>query len=99
VPKLRTHFEQVPLNAVLQSVNLDDLELPYPQWQLPLHEAQREADPRKIQERVSHAEAAIFARLQELARSSNGLQEAQAIATATGELLRIKTEKLKWPLP
>ncbi len=99
MPKLRTHFEQIPLNAVLQTVNLDDLELPYPKWQLPLHQAQREADPRKIQERVSQAEAAIFARLQELTTSGDGHQESQAIANASNQLLRIKTEKLKWPVP
>lgn len=99
MPKLNTHFEQVPVDSVLQIANLDDFEMAYPEWQVPLHEAQLESDAQKIQEKVFQAEAAIFARLQELVLSSDGHQESQAISNATNELLRIKTDKLKWPLP
>jgi hypothetical protein len=99
MPKLTTHFEQVPLHAVLQLANFDDHNLPYPEWQVPLHQAQLETEPQKIQEKVFQAEAAIFTRLQELAFSSDEHEESRAISNAANELLRIKTDKLKWPLP
>jgi hypothetical protein len=99
MPKQKTHFEQVPVHAVLQLVDLDGPDLSYPKWQAPLQKAQLETEPQKIQEQVFQAEAAIFRRLQELALSADGHHESQAISRATNELLRIKTEKLKWPLP
>jgi hypothetical protein len=97
--KLGTHYEQVPVNAVLRMAKLDNHDLPYPEWQDPLLQAQLETDPQKVQEKVFQAEAAIFARLQELAASGDGHQESAAISNATAELFRIKTDKLKWPLP
>jgi hypothetical protein len=97
--KLGTHYEQVPVNAVLRMANLDNHDLPYPQWQDPLVQAQLETDPQKVQEKVFQAEAAIFARLQELAAAGDGYEESQAISKGTAELLKIKTDKLKWPLP
>ncbi|HEY0704934.1 MAG TPA: hypothetical protein VGD60_19375 [Candidatus Acidoferrales bacterium] len=97
MPKLKTHFEQVPLQAVLHVVSLD--ELPYPQWQTPLRQAQLETKLEALQEKVFQAEAAIYARLQELSRSNNGYHERAAIMDGSNELLRIKTDKLKWPEP
>jgi hypothetical protein len=97
--KLGTHYEQVPVNAVLRMAKVDNHDLLYPEWQNPLLQAQLETDPQRVQERVFQAEAAIFARLQELAGSSDRHQESAAISNATEELLRIKTDKLKWPLP
>jgi hypothetical protein len=97
--KLGTFYEQVPVNVVLRIANVDDSRLPYPEWQEPLHQAQIETDPQRIQEKVSQAETAIYARLQELALSGDGRVEAEAISSAARELLRIKTDKLKWPLP
>ena len=95
-----THFEQVALKVVLRIANLDGVpEFQYPQWQVPLHQAQMETYLAKLQERVLQAEAAIFERLQELARSNDGHEESEEIANATRELLRIKSEKLKWPDP
>jgi hypothetical protein len=99
MPKLGMHYDEVPLNVVLRIANVDNHTLPYPDWQEPLHHAQIETDPQRIREKVFQAEAAIFARLQELSLSSDGHVESEEISNATRELLRIKTEKLKWPLP
>ena len=69
----------------------------YPSWQRPLQEAWSESDVKIVEEKVFETEAAIFERSQELAASSNGDQEREAMKRGLAELLKIKTEKLKWP--
>ena len=69
----------------------------YPLWQKPLQEAINEPDLQKLPEKLSIAETAIFHRTQELVTSPDGDRESAAIREACKELLRIQTQRLKWP--
>lgn len=69
----------------------------YPSWQMPLREAQTANDIEVVEKKVFEAEAAIFERTQELAESTDGDHEREAIERGLAELLKLKTEKLKWP--
>jgi hypothetical protein len=71
----------------------------YPSWQKPLQEAIEETDLQKLPEKVYAAEAAVFLRLQELSASSDGHKESEAIRLACREILKIQSERLKWPVP
>jgi hypothetical protein len=53
----------------------------------------------RLTQAVMAAEAAIFARMQELAEASNHTEEHDQLKEATAELLAIKTQKLGWPQP
>jgi hypothetical protein len=66
-------------------------------WQKPFHEALVEPEPDKLKGKVAEAEAAIFLRFQELAQSSNGAAEKQALQDASQLLLSLKREVLKFP--
>ena len=63
-------------------------------WQDTIEAAVNESDPKKRQERVYDAEAAIFSRLQELAQ--NG-EERQAINDACKTLWILKRDALGFP--
>jgi hypothetical protein len=103
----RTYFEQIPLEVVKEIIKqnpaelavVPDSDMPYPSWQLPLREAFLEDGLEKAQEKIHRAEAAIFLRSQQLAESSDGHREREAIARGTQSLLKLLTEKLKWPFP
>lgn len=69
----------------------------YPSWQKPLQEAIREPDLPKLAEKVVIAETAIFQRMQELITSPAADPESAAIREACKELLKIQTQRLKWP--
>jgi len=69
----------------------------YPAWEGPLTEALAETDTRRIADKVSLAEDAIFRRSRDIAPATDAEDERQAIQTALSDLLRIKTEKLGWP--
>jgi hypothetical protein len=69
----------------------------YPSWQKPLQEAIDEPDVQKLAERLSAAESAIFLRLQELS-SSPDERESEAIRLACREILKIQSQRLKWPV-
>ncbi len=56
-----------------------------------------ETNPDELREKVAEAEAAIFVRLQVLAKSSNGAVEKQALQDASQLLLSLKKEALKFP--
>jgi len=73
------------------------MDLRYPGWQKPYHEALLELDPEKLVQRVAYAEAAIALRLQALNTSSSGHVERQAIQEALVLLLDVKKETLKLP--
>jgi hypothetical protein len=72
-------------------------DLQYQSWQRPLQDAIDEADLQKLPEKVAIAETAIFQRMQELVTSPDGNQESAAIREACKELLKIQTQRLKWP--
>jgi hypothetical protein len=66
-------------------------------WQQPLLDAQSETDLQKLTSKVEAAETAIFLRVSALSKSSDGQQELESLHQAAQDLLRIKTERLKWP--
>jgi hypothetical protein len=72
-------------------------EFQYPSWQKPLQDAIDERDLQKLPEKLSAAESAIFVRMQELNSSPDGDRESEAIRLACRELLKIQTQRLKWP--
>lgn len=69
----------------------------YPSWEQPLQEAIDETNLQKLTEKLSAAETAIFQRMQELTVSPNGHHESEAIRLACNEILKIQTQRLKWP--
>jgi len=70
----------------------------YPSWQKPLQEAIEESDLQKLPEKLSAAESAIFVRMQELSASPDGHKESEALRLACKEILKIQTQRLKWPV-
>lgn len=71
------------------------MELKYPEWQKPYRAALEEFNPIKFSSLVLETETAMFLRLQELAASSDGHEEKQAIADASHELFSIKRDIFK----
>lgn len=72
-------------------------DLQFPSWQKPLQDAINEPDLQKLPEKLSAAESAIFQRMQELTTSPDGNHESEAIREACKQLLKIQTQRLKWP--
>jgi hypothetical protein len=72
-------------------------EFQYPSWQRPLKEAIEEPDPQQIPEKMYAAESAIFDRMQKLSVSPDA-RESEAIHLACKEILKIQTQRLKWPV-
>jgi hypothetical protein len=70
---------------------------PYRWWQIPLQDTISEPDLQKPAEKVAIAETAIFQRMQELITSPDDDRESAAIREACKELLKIQTQRLKWP--
>jgi hypothetical protein len=66
-------------------------------WQEYYQAALLELDPEKLPQRVEAAETTIFKRLQDLAYSSNGHAERQAIEDALASLRVLKKEELAFP--
>jgi hypothetical protein len=69
----------------------------YPQWQKVCQEALTELQPDKLKERIAAAEAAVVARLQELANGTDGQMERQALLDVTSSLRFLKRDTLKFP--
>jgi hypothetical protein len=63
-----------------------------------LQQAIDEPDLQKFPRKLSAAESAIFVRMQELTASSDGHKESEAIRLACKEILKIQTQRLKWPI-
>lgn len=72
-------------------------EFQYPVWQETFQEALRESDLVRLSAKVQAAEAAIFLRLQELTVLADNQQEFEELQKACEELLKIQTQRLKWP--
>jgi hypothetical protein len=75
----------------------NDQGLQYPGWQKLCQEALIEIDKDKLKERVAAAEAVVFRRLQELADSTDGQAERQALLDVTRSLRFLKRDVLKFP--
>jgi hypothetical protein len=69
----------------------------YPEWQAEYHAALLELDPKRLFERVTAAETAIFDRLQAMSHNSDGHAERQAIEDALPSLRVLKRENLGFP--
>ncbi len=81
---------------------MEDNDLPsdpilYPEWQHEHSAALVETDPRKLLERVTVAETAIFKRLQTMSTSPDNQEERQAIEDALAGLRTLKRENLGFP--
>ena len=70
----------------------DTNRLPYPEWQTPLQELILEFDRGKLREKALKVEALIFERQQQLARSSDGHVEREALHDAL-TIIRVLTER------
>jgi hypothetical protein len=69
----------------------------YPEWQHEYQAALLELDHKKLLERVTAAETAIFRRLQALSHTSDSYAERQAIEDALASLRVLKKEGLGFP--
>lgn len=97
-PKLKTHFEQVPLRIVKKIAKIDDEHGGFMRsWQELYREILTESDTGKLTELVLAVEQAIFCRAQELNGTEAGAKERAAMDQAARKMLTIKTEKLGWP--
>jgi CheY-like chemotaxis protein len=71
-------------------------------WLSVFRQAQEETDPSRLHERVSAAEDAIFARMQELRprdiADAAAQTEFEELYSALGSLMRINSARLNWPL-
>jgi hypothetical protein len=68
-----------------------------PRWQELYEAASAETDREKLTDLINRVEEAMMARADELTHSADRLDERNAMAQASENLLIIKTEKLKWP--
>ena len=75
----------------------DDQGFQYPHWQKLCAEALTELNPEKLKQRIAVAEAAVVARLQELANATDGQVERQALLDVTSSLRFLKRDTLKFP--
>jgi hypothetical protein len=71
--------------------------IPYPEWQAEYLAALLEVDRKKLFERVTAAETAIFNRLQAMSHTSDGHAERQAIEDALASLRVLKRDNLGFP--
>ena len=69
----------------------------YPEWQGEYRAALLELDPKRLFERVTAAETAIFNRLQAMSHTSDGHAERQAIEDALASLRVLKRDNLGFP--
>jgi hypothetical protein len=75
----------------------EDQGFQYPQWQKLCQEALTELQPDKLKELIAVAEAAVVARLQELANGTDAQAERQALLDVTSSLRFLKRDTLKFP--
>ena len=75
----------------------DPWNLRYPDWQPQYEAALHEYDPKKLMDRVTDAENAIFHRLQSLAGNADHHGERKAIEDGVRTLRVLKREELDFP--
>lgn len=67
------------------------------EWQKSVRDALLELNPDVLKQKVADAEAAIFERLQALAKAGGTSEERQALEDAVNSLRVLKREMLKFP--
>jgi hypothetical protein len=72
-------------------------DLQYPAWQRPLQDAVNEPRPAKAPGKSIDRRVRDIHSQQELATSRDGVRESEAIREACKQLLKIQTQRLKWP--
>jgi hypothetical protein len=76
---------------------MEDGNLRYPEWQIPLEEVITEPDVKKLPSRIHAVETLILTRLQQLEAGRDGIAEREAINTAMNVLRVVKRERLAFP--
>jgi len=71
---------------------VSEVDLKYPEWQGPLHEALLELDEVKLKERLTAAQAAIARRLQSISQEPGNSEEQLALADALSSLRILKRD-------
>jgi hypothetical protein len=69
-------------------------QLQFPEWQAPLLEAILEFDPHELPQKIQHAEAAIFERLEQTRLGNHSQTEQAAIQDALSVIRRIRKDRL-----
>lgn len=76
---------------------MNDQELKYPAWQLPLQDVLQEYNSDELPGKIQQVESLIFERLQQLQSSNDGFVERQAINDAVELLRTVKQNRLDFP--
>ena len=76
---------------------MNDEELKFPEWQVPLQDLILEFDPKKLAEKIQKVETVILERQQQLYQGSDGHAEREAIHDALNIIRVIKRDKLGFP--
>ncbi len=74
---------------------MNNEELPYPEWQIPLQELILEFDREKLTQKMQMVESLIIERLLQLSEAGDGRNEQTALKDAIAILRVIKQERLE----
>jgi hypothetical protein len=74
--------------------SMDEQELKYPDWQIPLRDLFLEFDPEKLPGKIQKVETLIFERLNQLGLDGDGRSEKVALMDGLNILRMIKRDKL-----
>jgi hypothetical protein len=76
---------------------MSEIQLRFPEWQVPLQQAILEFDRAKFQEEIKKVEAMIHQRMQNLPQSSNSHDERVSISDALLLIRSLKRDRLQPP--
>jgi hypothetical protein len=74
---------------------MSEIQLKFPEWQIPLQQAILEFDRAKFQEEITRVEAMIHQRMQKLAQSSESHDERVSISDALSLIRSLKQDRLQ----
>jgi hypothetical protein len=74
---------------------MSEIQLKFPEWQIPLQQAILEFDRAKFQEEITRVEAMIHQRMQNLAQSSDNHDERVSISDALSLIRSLKRDRLQ----
>jgi len=70
---------------------MNDSEVKYPQWQLPLQQAILEVDRNRLPDKIQKAETAVHERVRALEQRASGHEERLALSDAMSTLKALKS--------